>query len=77
MDVIELLPPYVRTRLTGIEQAEDPRAMPLDDYVAEVMHLLERADHPGGEILLERDIARRWAERDGTYNTIFAAMNPS
>lgn len=76
VEVLELLPPYVRTELTGAGQAADPRAMPLGDYVAEVMHLLERGDHPGGEILLERDLERRWAERDGTRDAIFAAMNP-
>ncbi|WP_256379917.1 hypothetical protein [Bradyrhizobium sp. WSM471] len=33
--------------------------------------------HPGGEVLVERDRARRWAERDGCYEATFAAMNPS
>jgi len=27
-------------------------------------------------VLLERDLARRRAERDGRYEEIFAAMNP-
>lgn len=26
----ELSPPYVQTELTGVQQASDPRAMPLD-----------------------------------------------
>ncbi len=77
VEVLELSPPYVQTELTGLQQASDPRAMPLDTFVAEVMGLLERGEHPGGEILLERDHARRWAERDGTYAGIFAAMNPT
>lgn len=76
VEVLELSPPYVQTELTGIQQATDPRAMPLAAYVAEVMELLERADHPRGELLLERDRARRWAERDGRYEAIFAALNP-
>lgn len=76
VEVLELSPPYVQTALTGIQQATDPRAMPLAAYVAEVMELLERADHPRGELLLERDHARRWAERDGRYEAIFAALNP-
>ncbi|MFJ4175159.1 SDR family oxidoreductase [Microbacterium sp. NPDC089696] len=76
IEVIELLPPYLRTALTGSLQAEDPRAMPVDEYIAAVMDALEREDHPNGEILLERDHARRWAERDGAYAEIFAAMNP-
>ena len=76
VEVLELSPPYVRTEITGARQASDPRAMPLDAYVAEVMQLLERGEHPRGEILLDRDLARRWAERDGRYDAIFAAMNP-
>jgi len=40
------------------------------------MQLLEAANHPGGEVLVERDRARRWAERDGRYEDIFAAMKP-
>lgn len=77
VEVLELSPPYVQTQLTGARQAADPRAMPLDAYVSEVMRMLEDQDHPRGELLLPRDYARRWAERDGTYDTIFAAMNPS
>lgn len=76
VEVLELSPPYVRTEITGAQQASDPRAMPIDAYVAEVMQLLEQGEHPRGEVLLERDLARRWAERDGRYDAIFAAMNP-
>lgn len=76
VEVLELAPPYVQTELTGAEQASDPRAMPVDAYVAEVMQLLGQGDHPRGEVLVERDRARRWAERDGRYDTVFAAMNP-
>lgn len=76
VEVLELAPPYVQTEITGPQQAADPRAMPLNAYVAEVMRLLERKDHPRGEVLLERDHARRWAERDGRYDAAFAAMNP-
>jgi len=75
VEVLELSPPYVRTALTGAHQASDERAMPLDDYVAQVMNLLDRGDHPRGELLLERDHPRRWAERDGRYDSIFAALN--
>ncbi|RDJ19666.1 SDR family NAD(P)-dependent oxidoreductase [Bosea caraganae] len=75
VEVLELSPPYVQTELTGPQQVSDPRAMPLDAFVAEVMGLLDRGEHPVGEILLKRDHARRWAERDGKYADIFAAMN--
>jgi uncharacterized oxidoreductase len=77
IEVLELSPPYVQTALTGDQQASDPRAMPLDAFIAAVMQLLERGSHPGGQILLERDHARRWAERDGGYDAMFAAMNPA
>ena len=77
VEVLELAPPYVQTELTGGHQASDPRAMPLDAYVAEVMHLLEAHDHIGGEVLVERDRGRRSAERDGRYDTAFAAINPA
>ncbi|NMK44760.1 SDR family NAD(P)-dependent oxidoreductase [Achromobacter sp. Bel] len=76
VEVLELAPPYVQTALTGDSQAVDPRAMPLTAYVAEVMQLLFSGDHPNGEVLVERDRARRWAERDGRYAATFAAMNP-
>lgn len=75
IEVLELSSPYVQTELTGATQAADPRAMPLNAYISEVMAMLEEGDHPRGELLLERDQARRWTERDGTYDSIFAAMN--
>lgn len=77
IEVLELSPPYVQTELTGLSQAADPRAMPLASYICEVMSMLENGQHPRGELLLERDQARRWAERDGTFDSIFAAMNPA
>ena len=77
IEVLELAPPYVQTELTGEKHASDPRAMPLGAYVKEVMHLLVAGNHPRGEVLVERDRARRSAEREGRYHEIFAAMNPS
>ena len=77
VEVLELSPPYVQTELTGAHQTSDPRAMPLDKYVAEVMHLLETQDHPGGEVLVEYDRGRRSAEREGRYDTAYAAIHPT
>ena len=77
VEVLELAPPYVQTELTGTQQASDERAMPLPAYIAEVMHLLELRVHPRDEVLVERDRARRWAEREGRYEATFAAMNPT
>ncbi len=76
VEILELSPPYVATELTGKHQAGDPRAVPLDTYVAEVMNLLEKGDHPRGEVLVARDRSRRTAEREGRYDEVYAAINP-
>lgn len=76
VEVLELSPPYVQTTLTGAEQATDPRAMPLPAYISEVIAMIERGDHPAGELVLARDKPRRWAEKEGTFATLFAAINP-
>ena len=36
----ELVPPYVQTHLTGDRQVSDPNAMPLGEFIAEVMGIL-------------------------------------
>jgi uncharacterized oxidoreductase len=77
VEVLELSPPYIRTGLTGIEQAKDPRAMHPSHYVAEVLKMLEEGQAAQGEVILARDLARRHAERDGRYEAMFTAMNPS
>jgi uncharacterized oxidoreductase len=38
--VLELAPPYVQTELMGEQQANDPRAMPLKDFIAETIEVL-------------------------------------
>lgn len=77
VEVLELSPPYVQTELTGAQQAQDARAMPLADFIAEVFGILEAGRTPRGEILLERDFSRRWSERNGRYEAAFASMNPT
>ena len=77
VEVLELAPPYVRTELTGEQQASDPRGMSVDAYVTEVMGLLDAGDHPGGEILVENARDARVAEREGRYDALFSAMNPA
>ena len=74
VQVIELAPPYVQTALTGERQASDPAAMPLKDYIAETMALLEA--HPdAAEILVERVKRQRLAEASGSYDSFFATYN--
>ena len=54
--VIEIVPPYVQTELGGEQQKSDPRAMPLDEYIAETMKLLNTG---ADEILVERVLPLR------------------
>ena len=74
VQVIELVPPYVQTELTGAQQATDARAMPLADYISETMSLLESAPD-AHEILVERVKMLRFAERNGTYDQTYQQYN--
>ncbi|MER2604251.1 MAG: SDR family oxidoreductase [Siculibacillus sp.] len=73
VEVIEIAPPYVQTELTGAHQAVDPRAMPLAEFIAEVMDLL-RADPTPSEVIVGRCAPLRWAERDGTLPQVFEML---
>lgn len=75
IEVLELAPPYVQTELSGPAQATDPAAMPLADYIAEVMQLLGNPNPPNGEILVERVKGFRLAESNGSYEQTFKALN--
>ena len=76
IEVLELAPPYVQTELNGPQQAADPRAMPLADYIAETVQLI--ANPPAsGEILVERVLPLRWAEKNGSFDQIFQNLNGS
>lgn len=71
-EVIELVPPYVQTDL--MNGASDPRAMPLADFIAEVMQLFQ-SQPDAKEILVERVKPLRLAAENGTYNATFNGMN--
>jgi uncharacterized oxidoreductase len=73
VQVIEIVPPHVQTALQG-ERGFDPRAMPLDEYVAETMTLLQTQPQ-ADEILVDRVKGLRFAERDGVYDQIYPAFN--
>ena len=75
VEVLELVAPYVQTELTGRSQTIDPNAMPLADYVAEVVQMLGEPIPANGEIVANRARALRWAERNGEYEQVFAARN--
>ena len=73
IEVIELPPPYVQTELTGTHQATDPRAMPLAEFIAEVMAILGRDPTPP-EIVVERCRPLRFAAENGQFDQIFEAL---
>ena len=74
VQVLELPPPYVQTELTGQKHASDPMAMPLKDFIDEVMNILETSPD-AVEICVERVKQLRFAEKNGTYDAIFGQFN--
>ena len=72
VEVIELIPPYVATHL--MDGASDPRAMPLDKFIAEAMEILKTEPTPP-EICVENVKTLRFAAETGNFDTIFARMN--
>jgi uncharacterized oxidoreductase len=73
VEVLELAPPAVATDLMP-GHAENPNSMPLADFTAEVIGLIERKDTPQGEILVERVKPLRFAEARG-YQAVFNMLN--
>jgi len=74
VEVLELAPPYVQTELMGEAQKTDPRAMPLDEFIAETMSILETRPE-AKEILVERVKPLRWAEVNGNYDSVLDMLN--
>lgn len=74
VQVIELTPPYVQTELTGPQQATDPHAMPLKDFIAEAIGIIEH-DQNVTEILVKPVLPQRTAEASGDYNKFFTEFN--
>jgi len=72
VDVLELIPPYVQTELLGAHQLSDPRAMPLNDFIASVMTIL-KTDAP--EICVEQVKPLRHAEASGSFDAFFKSFN--
>ncbi len=74
VQVIEIVPPYVQTELQGEAQASDPRAMPLPEFIAEVMKLIE--ENPSiREVLVEKVKPLRFAAENGGYEAFFVQLN--
>jgi uncharacterized oxidoreductase len=71
-DIVELIPPYVQTDL--MNGAEDPRAMPLAEFIAEVMQILQTQPE-ATEICVERVKSLRFAAETGKYAAVFKGLN--
>jgi uncharacterized oxidoreductase len=74
IEVLELVPPYVQTELMGSRQASDPRAMPLKDFIEETMKILKERPE-AKEILVERVLPLRYAEKSGHFDQAFQQFN--
>jgi uncharacterized oxidoreductase len=70
IEVLELAPPYVQTTLMGADQASDPRAMPLAEFIAEVMEILGRDPTPA-EVIVKRCEPLRFAAENGNLPQLF------
>jgi uncharacterized oxidoreductase len=74
VQVLELIPPYVQTHLMGARQANDPNAMPLEDFITEAMSILKNSPD-ATEICVERVKPLRFAERSNDYQAFFTRFN--
>jgi len=74
IEVLELIPPYVATHL--MDGADDPRAMPLDKFIAETMAILTMEPTPP-EICVQNVKPLRFASASGSFDAIFARLNES
>jgi uncharacterized oxidoreductase len=71
-EVLEIIPPYVQTEL--MHGAEDPRAMPLKEFIAETMELLQTVPTPK-EICVKNVHPLRLAEKKGLHEKVFHGLN--
>ena len=74
--VLEIIPPYVQTHLGGEQQANDPRAMPLDAFIQECMEVLR--DQPNAtEVNVKNVYPLRYAASEGPekYEQTFQHLN--
>ena len=75
IELKELEPPSVATDLLP-GQRESSFAMPLEDYIAEVISILE-SDPDAKEIQVERVKFLRYAEARGDYDAVVSTLNAS
>ena len=72
VEVLELVPPAVRTALMGQEEADN--AMPLDAFIDEVMNLPGSTEQPN-EILVNAVEPLRFAEARGQYTEVLHMLS--
>jgi uncharacterized oxidoreductase len=71
-EVLELIPPYVATDL--MHGASDPRAMPLEAFIAEVIEILKTG--PAAPEICVANVKRlRFAAESGHYDSVFEGLN--
>lgn len=71
-EVLEIIPPYVQTDL--MDGAEDPRAMPLADYLKETIELLQAQPTPA-EICVKNVHPLRFASEEARFDATFNGLN--
>jgi uncharacterized oxidoreductase len=71
-EVLEIIPPYVQTDLLG--GAEDPRAMPLKDFIAQTIEILNTQPTPA-ENCVKNVHGLRFAEASGKFDAVFKGVN--
>ncbi len=74
VQVVEIIPPWTQTELQG-KRGMNPKAMPLDQYLAETMSILNTTPE-ATEVVVERARASRFAER-GDFEAFFNTYNDS
>ena len=75
VQVIELVPPSVRTSLVPGQESSEV-AMPLDEFVGEALTLFE-TEPEAREIQVQRVKFLRYGEARGDYDQVVAALNSS
>jgi uncharacterized oxidoreductase len=73
--ITELVPPSVRTALVP-GQETNPVAVPLDEYMSELMDLL-KSEPDAKEVLTERAKFLRYGEARGDYDQVVSILNRS
>ena len=72
VQVIELVPPATQTTLMG--QQNSPMAMPLEEFLEEVMSLL-KTQPEADQVLVERVKWQRNAEAEGRYEDVLGVLS--